>query len=407
MTDIVGKTMREIFPLEPEIWFETYDAVLKTGIGARFAQRSDTLQRDFELFAFRLEGQDRQIGIIFADVSIRRRAELILQASEQQLQEVADSIPQLAWIADAQGATYWYNKRWFDYTGATLEDMKGWGWCSLQHPDEVDRVRPSLERAIHSGQGWEDTFALRGKDGGYRWFLSRARPIKDARGKIFRWFGSNTDVTDQRHAEEQRALLLNEMNHRIKNLFAIAGGVVALSARSTNTPKEMAKAIQGRLGALAQAHQLIAPIASDGSGRPQQSSVDALVKTILLPYSGAVTSGGDARATIEGPDVIIAGEAVTSFALILHELATNAAKYGAYSTLEGRVHVSWTFENEKLEMAWEESGGPIVSSRPEREGFGSRLARTSVNNLAGELNFDWRSEGLAVRFTAAAERLAL
>ena len=168
----------------------------------------------------------------------------------------------------------------------------------------------------------------------------------------------------------------------------------------------MAKAIQGRLGALAQAHQLIAPIASDGSGRPQQSSVDALVKTILLPYSGAVTSDGDARATIEGPDVIIAGEAVTSFALILHELGTNAAKYGAYSTLEGRVHVSWTFENEKLEMAWEESGGPIVSSRPEHEGFGSRLARTSVNNLAGELNFDWRSEGLAVRFTAAAERLA-
>ena len=125
-----------------------------------------------------------------------------VRESEERFHTLADNISQLAWMADAQGWIYWYNQRWFDYTGTTLEEMQGWGWKQVHHPDHVERVVQRIQQSWDSGEAWEDTFPLRGKDGEYRWFLSRALPICDATGKIVRWFGTNTDVTDQRATEE-------------------------------------------------------------------------------------------------------------------------------------------------------------------------------------------------------------
>ena len=124
--------------------------------------------------------------------------------SEAQFQMLADAIPQLAWMADASGSIYWYNRRWFDYTGTTLDAMKGWGWRGVHHPDYVDRVARLFQTCVDAGRAWEDTFPLRGIDGSYRWFLSRAQPMVDREGHIVRWFGSNTDVTE---LEDARKLL--------------------------------------------------------------------------------------------------------------------------------------------------------------------------------------------------------
>src|SRR6476659_6982321 len=124
------------------------------------------------------------------------------ETREQQFRTLANSIPQLAWMADHQGYICWYNNRWYDYTGTTLEEMQGWGWQKVHHPDEVGRVVERIKVAFASGEPWEDTFPLRSKTGEYRWFLSRALPMFDAEGKVARWFGTNTDITEQRQLEQ-------------------------------------------------------------------------------------------------------------------------------------------------------------------------------------------------------------
>src|SRR5580765_5777138 len=127
---------------------------------------------------------------------------------EQQFRTLANSISQLAWMADPEGYRFWYNDRWYDYTGTTLEEMQGWGWQKVHHPEEVERVVERIKIAFAAGQPWEDIFPLRSKSGEYRWFLSRALPIFDAAGKVSRWFGTNTDITQQRELEQ--ALRANE-----------------------------------------------------------------------------------------------------------------------------------------------------------------------------------------------------
>jgi len=136
------------------------------------------------------------------DVTIRKRTSEALWESEERFHTLADNIAQLAWMASPDGDLFWYNKRWFDYTGTTLEQVRGWGWRQVHHPDHLERVTEKFGQFIRDGQVWEDTFPLRGRDGTYRWFLSRAIPIRDEAGNVLRWFGTNTDVTAQREAEE-------------------------------------------------------------------------------------------------------------------------------------------------------------------------------------------------------------
>jgi len=139
---------------------------------------------------------------ILRDITERKRAEDALRESEERFQTLANNMSQLVWMADADGRIFWYNQRWLDYTGTTIEEMQGWGWKKVHHPDHVDRVVASFQHSWDTGQPWEDTFPLRGRDGAYRWFLSRALPIRDADERVVRWFGTNTDVTELRHMQE-------------------------------------------------------------------------------------------------------------------------------------------------------------------------------------------------------------
>lgn len=152
-----------------------------------------------------------------------------VRESEERFHTLADHMSQLAWMADAQGWIYWYNQRWFDYTGTTLEEMQGWGWKQVHHPDHVERVVERIQHSWDTGEPWEDTFPLCGRDGEYRWFLSRALPIRDASGSIVRWFGTNTDITDFRAA--QQALRDSEVRYR--RLFQSAqDGILILDAQT-------------------------------------------------------------------------------------------------------------------------------------------------------------------------------
>lgn len=150
-------------------------------------------------------GEIHQVVGIAQDITERQQAAETLRLSEEKFRDLADNISQLTWMADPSGYIFWYSQRWYDYTGTTLEKMQGWGWRQVHHPDHVERVVEKITRCFQSGEFWEDTFPLRSHTGEYRWFLSRAVPIKDEAGNIVRWFGSNTDITEQQQSEARLA----------------------------------------------------------------------------------------------------------------------------------------------------------------------------------------------------------
>ncbi len=150
-------------------------------------------------------GESRRLSRAI-DLGIRETAEQFARARDERESELlglADHIAQLAWMADARGSIYWYNRRWYEYTGTTPEEMAGWGWQKVHHPEHLARVLEQWRRCLRTGTAWEDTFPLRGRDGGYRWFLSRAIPIRDEGGRVVRWLGTNTDVTERLQTEEE------------------------------------------------------------------------------------------------------------------------------------------------------------------------------------------------------------
>ena len=168
------------------------------------------------------------IGLVAQDTTRRRRAEEDLKRSEEQFRDMANAIPQLAWMTDGEGSVTWYNQRWYEYTGTTLDEMRGWGWKTVHDPAHLDRVVASFRRALETGEAWENTFPLRGENGEYRWFLSRAVPIRhgpDAEhldGRATRWFGTNTDVTDQRAAEER----LRRSEQRFRSVLDASASII-------------------------------------------------------------------------------------------------------------------------------------------------------------------------------------
>jgi len=149
------------------------------------------------------EGQAvRMIGAM-QDVTEYRKAETALRQREEEFTSLADNMAQLAWMAQPDGHIYWYNQRWYDFTGTTLAQMQGWGWEKVHHPAHVEQVMEFVRAAWPAGEPWELTFPLRGKDGEHRWFLTRAVPVRDAQGQLVRWLGTNTDITEQKQLQEQ------------------------------------------------------------------------------------------------------------------------------------------------------------------------------------------------------------
>lgn len=229
------------------------------------------------------------------------------------------------------------------------------------------------------------------------------QPLSDRSGAISGIFAEGYDVTDRVEGEQKQKLLIRELNHRVKNLFAITSGIVALTARSAKSPREMAETLQGRLSALARANDLIRPLLIDeDEDLRDKTTLQALLQAILLPYADE----GDARILLNGPLVVVGGAAITGLSLALHETATNAAKYGALSLPEGRLDVTWEIADDAVRLHWREIGGPPLSGPPKTQGFGSQLAKQSIaGQLRGSVDHDWQAEGLFVAISIPLKHL--
>ncbi|HEX8544075.1 MAG TPA: HWE histidine kinase domain-containing protein [Pseudomonas sp.] len=199
-------------------------------------------------------------------------------------------------------------------------------------------------------------------------------------------------------------MLIQEMDHRIKNLFTLANSVVLLNVRSVGTPAELATTVSARLTSLAQAHALTVP---SGFRSEQTTTLHTLIKKNFVPYAtdGEMTQS---RVNITSPDLSIAGNSVTSFALLLHEFTTNAAKYGALSMVEGGVLISCSKTADLYTVIWREINGPYIEREPGKSGFGTVLAQTTIRGqLRGEITREWNTEGLVIRLVFSVERVRL
>lgn len=161
-------------------------------------------------------------GALASSAAETERAQRQVAEREEQFRALADSIPHLAWMTDAEGWIYWYNRAWYEYTGQTPEEAQGWGWRAVHDPERLTDITERFQESLRSGEPWEDTFRLRGVDGQYRWFISRALPIRDASGSIVRWFGTNTDINTQVETE----LALRNAQQDLLRLYEQAQGAV-------------------------------------------------------------------------------------------------------------------------------------------------------------------------------------
>ena len=199
-----GKLMRELAPDHEAHWFEIYGKIALTGEPAHFQDEAKALNRYYSVSAYRVgEPEQRRVAIVFDDISEIKRAEEALRASEEQFRNLANAIPQLCWMADANGSIFWYNERWYEYTGTTLEQMEGWGWQSVHDPDALPLVMERWGDSLAMGSLFDMVFPIRGADGVFRPFLTRVMPVKDMDGKVARWFGTNTDISEQKHIEAE------------------------------------------------------------------------------------------------------------------------------------------------------------------------------------------------------------
>ena len=328
----------------------------------------------------------RDVGTV-ADVTAERAAAQELQESEARLRLAMEAggmaVFQLS--AGALQGSAELNRLLglpIDATPSVEEINAGY------YPGELARMQATYREAVASGaRKLEIEYRYVWPDGQVRWLMVRAEINLGADGAPQTVLGVILDITDRRESEERLKLLAREVDHRANNLLTVVQATVALT--SAPTPEALKEIITGRVSALAHAHQLIS------EARWRGAELRRLVEEELRPYR----LGAEGRVLFDGPDVTLSPHAAQSAAMALHELATNAAKYGALSSASGEVSVVWTLAEDEVSLVWTETGGPPVIA-PTRRGLGLNMLQRALGGATGgEALLDWRESGLVARLT--------
>lgn len=342
-------------------------------------------------------GEVTAVGAVIDDVTAEHEAEAALAAEKSRLERLMISAPNLIYVTDvARRRNVFINPQIYDALGYAPGELSGRSIKALNelvHPDDRD-VLTDLNlsvRRVADGEVREAEYRIRHADGDYRWFLIRETPFdRNDEGKVTQVLGTGLDINARKDADEHQKMLIRELHHRVKNILATVQAISSATGRSAKTFTEFRDDFSDRLVSLGRTHSLLTREAWAGA------DLHEILKSELEPYLENTD-----RVTIEGPPVEIPRDIVISVGMAVHELTTNAVKYGALSVPEGKVHVSIATDGApvepKLTMIWTESGGPEVKT-PTRRGFGSLLLnRLLSSQLGGELAIDYRPAGIVAR----------
>ncbi len=251
------------------------------------------------------------------------------------------------------------------------------------HPDDIDELRKALGQFAKGAKSYEAEFRIHRPNGDMRWCFGTAAATADAGGHVVRISGVTIDITERKQAEERQNLLAREVDHRAKNALALVQSIVRLTRGES--VKAYVHAVEGRITALARVHTILALSSWQGA------EIRKLIDEELAPYCI-----GD-QVSFDGPEVQLQPATAQTLTLALHELVTNSAKYGALSTLSGRLSIIWNVQADHLALEWKEMDGPLIQ-KPISRGFGTRSVIASIESqLGGRAEFDWRVEGLICR----------
>jgi PAS domain S-box-containing protein len=336
------------------------------------------------------------------EIDAQLHAEAALSDSQARYHVLTQAMPQMVWSTLPDGFHDFYNDQWYKFTGVPIGSTDGEGWAGMFHPDDQERARPIWQHSLETGEPYEVEYRLRHHSGAYRWTLGRALPVRDASGSIVRWIGTCTDIHDAKLAAEQNEILTRELAHRIKNIFAVITGLIGLSARDEPEAKGFAARLTDRILALGRAHEFARPHSDESRPSFDRTTLSAMLTDLMDPYQ----LPNRQRIVIAGSDLPVDDQAATPIALVFHELATNAAKYGALSRDDGQVTIDIALSDKSVTIRWSEKGGPAVTAPPVRTGFGSRLTELSVRQqLGGQIDREWRPDGLLVTLNLRSDRL--
>ena len=332
------------------------------------------------------DGAPERIVGTNVDVTERLEAEAAMRASRERLDlaVAAHAVGIFDWDLPSGAATW---------TGE-MEDIFGLARGTFEGraadfqrrviPEDLARIEAETAAALSAGEDVLNfEFRIRREDGEIRWIEGAARFIFAPDGQPVRIVGTNVDITERKAAELHQRLLVNELNHRVKNTLAIVQAIAWQSFRSGGMAKPAREAFEGRLAALAAAHDVLT------KENWEASSIAQMVSSAVAPHDP-----GGGRITARGPHVSLEPKTAVALALAVHELATNAVKHGALSTLAGRVDVGWSVDDGLLRFTWRESGGPRVCP-PTARGFGARLLEHGLaEELDGAVRLEFRPEGV-------------
>ena len=269
------------------------------------------------------------------------------------------------------------------------------------NPD-LDTVR-AIEASFDDTSTGNPEMEIRRKDGSACWVSLFVNPVPDERGRVVQHFVSMEDITHHKQAQRDAAMMIDELNHRVKNTLATVQSIVTQTLRSSEDPMVVREAIETRIAAIARSHDLLSRRKWGGA------AFRDLVDEALAPFGAA--DEGNQRFTIEGENIWLSPRTTLALGIAINELATNAVKYGALSNEAGSVSIDWTVQNKSAErwlyMHWRETGGPPVSP-PTSKGFGSRVIEHGLSHeLGGELSLDFAPEGIRCTIHVPAPEAAI
>jgi len=338
---------------------------------------------------------------ILRDRTAQHRATETLRENEARFRLLATSIPQLVFRSHGTGERSWGSPQWEVFTGLSDAKSQGFGWLDAVHPHDRDLTVRAWRDAQASGEYYVEHRIRRFADGEYRWHQTRARPVSGEQSITTDWVGTSADIHDLRGLQERQQVLLAELQHRTRNLLAIVQSIARKTLRTSSSLEGFTPEFEGRLRALSRVQSLLE--------RADHESIDlhALIKAELAAH----VEGDTQQIAIDGPPVAVPPQSAQSLALALHELATNAAKYGALRQRSAKLSLTWRVEehggNRDPSITWRESGVPMGTARPSRRGYGSELIERALPyQLKAKTNLEFGSDGVrcAIMVPLSADR---